>query len=261
MAVGLSIDSKGYIGTGRRYSGAYYKDFWEYDTLSNTWTQKADFSSTARGGAVGFSIGSIGYIGTGYTGTYKKDFWAYDPQSNTWQQKTNFGGSVRGYAIGFSIGSKGYIGTGWESGVGTHIDFWEYDPIAYTWKQNADFSGTGRDNAVGFSIGTKGYICTGSDNTICYKDFWQFSPLISALNDSKELNKFKIYPNPTNREITIESAENTTVQLLNIQGQVIKEIRIKTEKETIDMSELEANIYFLKAENNNDFKLTKVIKL
>ena len=32
---------------------------------ANTWTQKADFGGTARCGAVGFSIGSKGYIGTG----------------------------------------------------------------------------------------------------------------------------------------------------------------------------------------------------
>ena len=42
-----------------------YKDFWEYDPAANTWTQKADFGGTARYGAVGFSIGSKGYIGTG----------------------------------------------------------------------------------------------------------------------------------------------------------------------------------------------------
>ena len=40
-------------------------DFWEYDPTTNTWTQKANFGGTPRDGAVGFSIGSKGYIGTG----------------------------------------------------------------------------------------------------------------------------------------------------------------------------------------------------
>ena len=50
------------------------KDFWEYDPATNAWTQKADFGGTARYGAVGFSIGSKGYIGTGsdLNGTFKK---------------------------------------------------------------------------------------------------------------------------------------------------------------------------------------------
>jgi hypothetical protein len=34
--------------------------------VSNTLTQKTDFGGTARMGAVGFSIGSKGYIGTGW---------------------------------------------------------------------------------------------------------------------------------------------------------------------------------------------------
>ena len=41
------------------------KDFWEYDPVLNTWTQKADFGGAARGDAVGFSIGDKGYIGHG----------------------------------------------------------------------------------------------------------------------------------------------------------------------------------------------------
>lgn len=38
-------------------------------TAQGTWMQKADFGGNARYGAVGFSIGSYGYIGMGYNGT------------------------------------------------------------------------------------------------------------------------------------------------------------------------------------------------
>jgi N-acetylneuraminic acid mutarotase len=67
-SVGFSIGSKGYLGTGTDYNGSDYnnnKDFWEYDPEANTWTQKADFGGTGRFGAVGFTIGSKGYLGTG----------------------------------------------------------------------------------------------------------------------------------------------------------------------------------------------------
>src|SRR4030095_14244615 len=91
----------------------------------DTWTQKADFGGTARYGAVGFSIGSKGYIGTGYDGTYLKDFWEYDPATDAWSQKANFGGTARYLATGFSVGSKGYVGTGLGSS-GFKNDFFEY---------------------------------------------------------------------------------------------------------------------------------------
>ena len=80
------------------FRSPYTKDFWEYNpsTTANTWTQKADFGGTARYEAVGFSIGSKGYIGTGCDGSsYTKDFWEYDPAANTWTQKADFGGTAR----------------------------------------------------------------------------------------------------------------------------------------------------------------------
>src|SRR5205823_1071084 len=47
---------------------------------TNTWTRKANFGGTGRYYATGFSIGSKGYIGTGYTSSgHVKDFWEYTP--------------------------------------------------------------------------------------------------------------------------------------------------------------------------------------
>ena len=96
------------------------------DTLPDgAWTQKADFGGTARSAAVGFSIDTKGYIGTG---NFTKDFWEYDPSSNTWTQKANFSGTARSSAVGFSIGTKGYIGTGNDGTF--RKDFWEFDPYS-----------------------------------------------------------------------------------------------------------------------------------
>ncbi|HUM47271.1 MAG TPA: T9SS type A sorting domain-containing protein [Chitinophagales bacterium] len=134
-AVGFSIGSKGYIGTGFLAfpTNGLAKDFWEYDPLTNTWTQKSDFGGTARTQSTGFAIDAKGYIGTGIdvSGNEKNDFWEYDPITDIWKQKADFGGPVRYWATGFSIGSRGYIGTG--SGFGLfYNDFWEYTPVADT---------------------------------------------------------------------------------------------------------------------------------
>jgi hypothetical protein len=180
-AVAFSINGKGYIGTGAYYdliltgSNHYCKDFWEYDPIDNTWAQKADFGGTARSDAVGFSIGSKGYIGTGYSEysdySNKKDFWEYDPITNVWKQKADFGGTARSLAVGFSIGSKGFIGTGFDENT-SQKDLWQYDVSTDTWMQKADFTGSARTRAVGFSIGSKGYIGTGFDeNYSLKKDF------------------------------------------------------------------------------------------
>lgn len=177
-AVGFSIGNKGYIGTGRN-GLTNLNDFWEYDLISNVWTQKQNFINS-RIGAVGFSIGNKGYIGTGSSGSnIYDDFWEYDPVFNQWNQKANVGGGLRGNAVGFSIGNRGYIGTGSDGAYKN--DFWEYNPVLNQWNQKANFGGGFRDNAVGFSIGNRGFMGTGYDGA--YKnDFWEYDPVLNQWN-------------------------------------------------------------------------------
>jgi len=145
-AVGFSIGTKGYIGTGVNGGCCpfnYLEDVWEYDSATDTWTQKADCGGGPRGAAVSFTIGNKGYVGTGGNDIdfFLKDFWEFDPIANTWTQKADFGGTGRQAAAGFSIGSKGYIGTGAGDGPVALKDFWEYDPATNGWTQKADFGG------------------------------------------------------------------------------------------------------------------------
>lgn len=185
-AVGFSIGDKGYLGTGytNTYENyGYSDDFWEYDPVADTWTQKADFGGIGRVYAVGFGIGNKGYIGlgeyfNGATAVLCKDFWEYDPAANKWTRKTDFGGTARTQAAGFNINDKAYVGTGRDVSGATK-DFWEYDPAANIWVQKADFSGSSRSDAKGFSIGDKGYIGIGWDGTL-KKDFWEYDHVANS---------------------------------------------------------------------------------
>ncbi len=132
------------------------------------WTQKANYADTATNSAVGFSIGTKGYIFTG--GKTSHAFYEWDQSTNTWTRKADFPGLPLWGAVGFSIGNKGYIGTG-EDSIGYPLDFWEWNQATNTWTRKADFGGAGRVTAVGFSIGTKGYIGTGWSSG---KDFWEW---------------------------------------------------------------------------------------
>ena len=93
FAVGFSIGTKGYIGIGDKdpFSeggpSGYYQDLWEWNQATNVWTRKADFPGNIRAGAVGFSIGNKGYVGTGSDGiSYIMDFWEWD-QATTYGQR------------------------------------------------------------------------------------------------------------------------------------------------------------------------------
>ena len=156
-------------------------EFWEYDPATNIWTQKASPPTTpARIYAVGFSIGTKGYVGLGVkdqfpgggnTIEYYQDFWEWDQATNVWTRIADFPGDTRAGVVGFSIGNKGYIGTG-SDGISYTKDFWEWDQATNVWTKKADFGGAPRAYAVGFSIGNKGYIGTGFNVNQTYQDFW-----------------------------------------------------------------------------------------
>lgn len=160
-----------------------------YAQTPDTWMRKHDFGDTIsnngnvgveRNGAVSFSIGNKGYIGTGLKGTNTRlnDFWEYDPETDAWTQKANFGGLARAFASGFSIGDKGYVGCGdANSSAHTSADFWEYDAASNVWTRKADFGGVPRRGAVGFAIASKGYMGTGRyQGPDHYKDIWEYDP-------------------------------------------------------------------------------------
>jgi N-acetylneuraminic acid mutarotase len=98
VAVGFSIrEKKGYIGTG--WAGVipntYMSDFWEYDPSTDVWRQLADVAGAAREHAVGFSIGSNGYIGTGWDGVnVTNDFWKYTPFEVVYSHPSVYYGAI-----------------------------------------------------------------------------------------------------------------------------------------------------------------------
>lgn len=82
----------------------------ESETLLGNWQNRpGGFAGSARFGAVAFTIGEKGYIGTGYNNSRSKikSFYEYDPINDVWTQKADFGGVGRNQAVGFSIGNKG----------------------------------------------------------------------------------------------------------------------------------------------------------
>jgi len=172
-AVGCAINGKGYLGTG--YTTGYSKDWWEYDTLTNAWTQKADFmgNSNVEGTCIGI-IGKVYFLPF----SNGNNFYMYDPLTNTWTMKATFPGLQRQGAIGFTIDNKGYFGLGGVNSPNPHKnDLWEYDPATDSWNQKADLPAAARMFAAAFSIGSKGYIGTGSSSSGTLSDFWEYDAI------------------------------------------------------------------------------------
>lgn len=155
----------------------------------NFWTKKNDFGGLKRERAVGFSIGTMGFISCGVdtAEVVLKDLWQYNAVFDSWTQKANLPGSKRRDAVAFVIGSKGYVGSGIdndESAFGVKLkDFWEYDPATNLWSQIADYPGSGGLGiyfATAFTIDTKAYVCGGKFGPNSYSNqLWEYKPSIN----------------------------------------------------------------------------------
>jgi gliding motility-associated-like protein len=149
-----------------------------YVDTGNVWHRQPDIPAAGRVAATSFSIGSKGYVCTGYNNastTYYADCWEYDDASGTWSQKADLPGPARAYAVGFALNNKGYVGLGNNPTLRFNT-FFEYDPATNTWAAKANYPGGGRTSAAAFTIGSLGYVGLGQSATGYPAEYWSFNP-------------------------------------------------------------------------------------
>lgn len=271
-AVGFSIGSKGYVGTGSSLNNVKYRDFWEYDPFNNTWVQIADLPAIARTYASGFSIGTKGYCGMGMDSTATialDDFWEYDPTINIWTQKANFPAGPRRDMDGarFTIYNFGYIGTGVPYSGPFFNDFYRFNPANNTWLQIQSLPGVVRVGAFGFSINNRGYIGTGMTNSgAVLNDLWEYSfdstSAVSEIENNTAI--FNIYPNPSTGKVTLQyelpnGEGEGEIILYNRQGAEVKRYKVdNTFKDLLlDNTMLPAGTYFYQLQTSKGAVGTK----
>ena len=140
-AVSFTIGDKIYVGLGYNDNkgqttvpGYLLSDFWEYNTITDEWTERAPFAfgNSPRMNAVAFVVNGRGYVGFGQGNS---DLWEYNPQTDSWTQKSSCPSS--GGQVACNIGMSGYVGVsnGW----------WKYTPATDSWTElaNLPFSAGG----------------------------------------------------------------------------------------------------------------------
>ncbi|GAA4969070.1 T9SS type A sorting domain-containing protein [Algibacter aquimarinus] len=83
-----------------------------------------------------------------------------------------------------------------------------------------------------------------------------------SLEEITNINEIKVYPNPTNDNITISNLpEQGQLLLKNIHGVTVRKIDYTTSNKTFDISNLQSGVYFLSNSNSNNYFVKKIIKL
>lgn len=184
-AASFTLGSKGYICAGNNNASGPVNDLWEYDPVSDVWSQKADLPADKRETPIGFAIGNKGYVGLGleYNNfTALLDMWEYDPANNIWTQKASFPPLTGRYsAFAFVVQQQAYIGGGYNTDGDYMQDFWMFDPVVNQWTQKMDFMGGYRTNCYAFSIGQYGYAGGGMDvNGYSNNDLYRYDPALNS---------------------------------------------------------------------------------
>ena len=95
----------------------------------------------------------------------------------------------------------------------------------------------------------------GDDQTVYYFDNISFGSPISLGLDSVSNESFKLYPNPVEDHLYIQSSD-TTIKNIDIYNILGKKIYSTSSENRLDMSSYSAGIYFVKI-NNSTFKIVK----
>ena len=111
---GFSVNGKGYLGTGSASLGntIYYRDFWEFDpSAQGSWKQMSALPTMAqpRDGAIAFSLGGEGVLGTGAADSNSSaltDVYTFTPPPTIVSIGPNPGGLGQAITLtGFGLGS------------------------------------------------------------------------------------------------------------------------------------------------------------
>mmetsp|Transcript_5021 Transcript_5021/g.11170 ORF Transcript_5021/g.11170 Transcript_5021/m.11170 type:complete len:447 (+) Transcript_5021:118-1458(+) len=138
-------NTKAYVGFGAGQSYYRFNDWWEFDMVTHTWRQLANFPGEGRRHPAMNFLEPVGEIhvglGDGMSGNYN-DYWSYDIKTDAWQQLEDFPSSKRHHPFYFAIDADSYVGLGHSNGYEPFIerDWYRYNAFDGTWNQEGEFA-------------------------------------------------------------------------------------------------------------------------
>ena len=89
---------------------------------------------------------------------------------------------------------------------------------------------------------------------------YEFQGYVS-INPVHKQEALILYPNPVSNYLVVQNQQNSTVQIINTKGQIIKTIQNDLPRKTIYLGDLSSGVYMLKAITGNEVTVKRFIKL
>ena len=168
----FSFDDMGYIVAGNSDTGVR-DNFYQYNPVTDSWTELTPFPGVARGFAIGDTWGGKAYFGFGNDGTSRlNDLWVFDPSDMSWTELASCPCAERTHPAMIANNGKVFVGLGGSSS-GNMNDWWEYDITLNTWSQKDDLPSLPRHHPYQFGIGDYVYTGFGHGNSI-FNDWFRY---------------------------------------------------------------------------------------
>ena len=132
------LNGKAYVFAGRDSAGTYLKDLWQYDPLTDTWTDLGKTPLPKRVNATMTACGDKIYVGLGYSALrayndkyYRHDWWEYNPANNQWKQLSDYPSDNTVDAHAYCIDNSIYVLYG--CGHVQQNEVWQYNILTDEW--------------------------------------------------------------------------------------------------------------------------------
>lgn len=268
-AFSFVLNGKAYVGCGDNYIGQnrmYLSDVWEYDPISNSWTQLGDFTGGGRVGMTATVVGNKAYVGMGDDGSFfYNSFFEYDQANDDWISRATFPGSNRSFYGATSAMGKLFILGGEDLSSAYTNEMWSYNPSNDSWQSETDFTGTARVAATMFYLHGSFYYgmgLIGSSSAQGAKDIWKLE--ISGLGEKDYENlSFSLYPNPSHGIFNIQWENSNlqhSIEFLSTNGQLLKEWKVDNTGSTVlDLRSFSPGLYYLKLSNDKMYSVEPIM--
>jgi hypothetical protein len=125
----------------------------------------------------------------------------------------------------------------------------------------------GRFSALGASISSADFTYTGGPTTIFLFSiasgvniyYIKATALITGIND-KQVQQMKIFPNPATKNVSVNVNEPSEIGIYNSGGILMKQQLATPSDNTIDISNLNPGLYFVKTMNSNKIAQKLIIR-
>ncbi len=239
-AFAFVVGNKAYLGGGSGFvfgansTNPYaFFDLWEYDPISDNWTQKSDIPDfIGRNMSIAVAINGKGYVGLGCNVDQtinRRTFWEYDPSNDSWTAKADFPNDFTADAGAVVYGSQLYVVGGVNlNPVSLSNQVYQYDPVADIWAQMSPFSGNDIAGEFSVTTPTSAFIGGGYNGSIVPRnDLWEISSAITGINKTDN-DDIAVYPNPCSDHLSVKSKnEIATIEIYNSGGQLVVSQRSK----------------------------------